>query len=102
MHLGYAGLVPNKGNTIPKTLLERFLYAFEFKAYSFAEHLLERFQKMTVISPIILNVDTAALHLTRHEKKQMLNSAKVNTQDQWKVLERVPENIHTLPIETER
>lgn len=89
MHLGYAGLVHNKGNTVPKSLLERFLYAFEFKAYSFTEHILERFQSLTTIFPKIIDVDTAAFHLGRTEKQQMLLSARNNTKEQWKTLPKI-------------
>lgn len=92
MHLGYAGLVPNKGNTVPKSLLERFLYAFEFKAYSFTEHILERFQSLTMVFPKILDVDTAAFHLSKTQKQQMLLAARGNTKEQWKALPKIASN----------
>lgn len=83
MHLGYAGLVPQGSNTIPKSIIDRFLYSYEFKNYSFAEHILEHFDNVTAIYPKIYDVDTAAFNMSRSDKEKLLARARANTKDQW-------------------
>jgi predicted acylesterase/phospholipase RssA len=86
IHLGYAGLVWKQGSTSPKNALEQALYDYEFKAYSFAEHLMSAFSNLTVIRPEIYDVESANFALSRDEKQDMLLRAMVNTQTQWATL----------------
>lgn len=83
MHLGYAGLVEKKGTTIPIEALDEALYAYEFKAFSFAEHLMEHYGRLTVIYPKIYDVDSTKFNLSAKEKQLMFMRAAQNTQDQW-------------------
>lgn len=89
IHLGYAGLVRKKGDTSPKSALDQALYDYEFKAYSFAEHLMAGFSNLTVIRPEIYDVDSADFGLSREGKQDMILRAMANTREQWDALPKL-------------
>jgi hypothetical protein len=88
IHLGYAGLVRKNGDTAPKNALDQALYDYEFKAYSFAEHLMAGFSNLTVIRPEIYDVDSSNFELSREGKQDMVLRAMTNTRAQWAALPR--------------
>lgn len=89
IHLGYAGLVRKNGDTSPKTALDQALYDYEFKAYSFSEHLMSGFSDMTVIRPEIYDLDSANFGLSREGKQDMIFRAMSNTRTQWAVSPKI-------------
>jgi hypothetical protein len=86
LHLGYPGLVNQGGDTVPKGILNRALFAYEFKAYQAAEHLMGHFPALSVIYPGIFNEDSADFGLSRARKQAMLNLGESNTLMQWEAL----------------
>jgi predicted acylesterase/phospholipase RssA len=83
MHLGYAGLVPQNGSTVPLGILAEAMYDYEFKAYSYTEHLMGHYPNLTAIYPEIYDVDSTAFDLSLASREQMIERARANTRAQW-------------------
>jgi predicted acylesterase/phospholipase RssA len=83
MHLGYAGLVQKNGQKYPSSLIERSFYAYEFKAYTAIEEMMERFPKLKVIWPKVYDVDSTDFNLSRAKKQNILMTSGLNTLGQW-------------------
>jgi len=86
MHLGYAGDVVQKGDTVPKGLLSRSLYAYEHKATTFLNHMIQHYPNLKPIYPKIYNVDSSNFALSKRDKKLMVQNAQYNCIPQWKQL----------------
>lgn len=86
IHLGYAGLVKKDGGTSPKGALQQALYAYEFKAFSYAEHLMGHFPNLRVVYPKVYDVDSSAFNLNFAAKLEMLRRAQANTRPQWEAM----------------
>lgn len=86
MHLGYAGDVWDKGDTVPKGVLNRSLYAYEHKATAFLKHMMQHYPNLKPIYPKIYNVDSSNFALDKRGKKIMVQNAQFNCIPQWKKL----------------
>lgn len=86
VHLGYAGLLKDGGDTVPKGLLNRAMYAYERKAYELVEHLMSHYSKLRAIFPKVYDVDSTAFNLSYSAKLDMVNTARLNTKPQWEAL----------------
>lgn len=78
MSLGYAG-----DTGIPGSLLDRALYAYEFKAKSMLEYVLRHYPGARVIRPEVYDVDPAAFNLRRDEREAMILKGFTNSRPQW-------------------
>lgn len=83
MHLGYAGDVRRDGDTTPKSLIDRSLYAYEFKAKTLADHMAAHFPKIKIIRPGVYDVDPSEFSLSREEKKRIVEAGYRNTLSFW-------------------
>ena len=83
MHLGYAGEVEKKGKKYPVEILDEALYAYEFKAASYAKHLMGHYPNLKAIYPKCYDVDSTAFSLSGKEKIAMIDRAYFATADQW-------------------
>lgn len=83
MHLGYPGLVGEFGKTLPTSILDRALYAYEFKAAQHAEHLIREFPNLSVIYPGIYTEESANFAISRQRKQTMIDFADIYAVNQW-------------------
>lgn len=83
INLGYAGLVPHNGNTIPKTLLDRALYAYEVTASTRQRMVLSQFTQCIEINPLIYDVDSIDFSLTAAQKQALIDRGSEATKAQW-------------------
>lgn len=83
INLGFSGLVEKAGDSRPKHLIERALYAYEVTATVSQNRGLARFNNPKVIDPKIYDVDSIAFDLKPSEKKALVRRAFTQSLPQW-------------------
>lgn len=84
INLGYAGLLSNDlADTIPRSILQRALYAYEVTATINQKRAFSRLSNLIEIQPRIYDVDSTAFDLSPKEKWEIILRGYRNTLFQW-------------------
>lgn len=83
INLGFPGLIPKAGDTTPKTLIDRGLYAVEVIQSTRQDLSKARFTKRKELNPKIYDIDSTDFGLSQQQRLDMIGRAYKATLDQW-------------------